>query len=103
MGFWDDIINGGLDRDFDGDIDSRDRQIGLEEEWLREQRQAEEDRIHEQQRHGWRDYHLDGLIDYGVDPDDYEDEEEYLDAIEEAKREKWSFDSDCDREIRGEK
>jgi len=99
MGFWDDIINGGLDRDFDGDIDSRDRQIGLEEEWLREQRQAEEDRIHEQQRHGWRDYHLDGLIDYGVDPDDYEDEEEYLDAIEEAKREKWSFDSDCDIDI----
>ena len=27
MGFWDDLLNGGLDRDFDGDIDSRDRDI----------------------------------------------------------------------------
>ena len=87
MGFWDDLLNGGLDRDFDGDIDSRDRDIYFLEEELREQ--EEKEKLHRYQHEDWKDYYLEELALYGIDADDYDDEEEFLAAIEVAKKEEW--------------
>ena len=57
MGFLDDVLNGGLDRDFDGDIDSRDRDIHFLEEELRKQ----EKKLHRYQYDDWKDYYLEEL------------------------------------------
>ena len=87
MGFWDDLLNGGLDRDFDGDIDSRDRDLYFLEEELLEQEEKEKQRRY--QHEDWKDYYLEELALYGIDADDYDDEEEFLAAVEAAKKDEW--------------
>ena len=87
MGFWDDLLNGGLDRDFDGDIDSRDRDLYFLEEELREQ--EEKEKLSRYHNGDWKDYYLEELALYGIDADDYDDEEEFLAAVETAKKEEW--------------
>ncbi len=87
MGFLDDILNGGIDRDFDGDIDSRDRDIYFLDEELRVQKEERDAEIYRQQSDDWRDYHFNDFATYGLNPDDYDDEEEYLEALEVFKGE----------------
>lgn len=82
MKFWDDVLNGGLDRDFDGDIDSHDRDL-WDIEMIREQECERNAEIERQQKEGWRDHYLDELDEYGIDADDYDDEDEFLEALEE--------------------
>ena len=48
MGFLEDILNGGLDRDFDGDIDSHDRALFIEE-CIRNDENERQERIYSQQ------------------------------------------------------
>lgn len=84
MKFWDDVFNGGLDRDFDGDIDSHDREL-WDMEMLNEQKREREAEIERQQQESWRDHYLDELNEYGIDADDYDDEDEFLEALEERR------------------
>ncbi len=35
----------------------------------------------------WREEHFSDFIDYGLDPDDYDTEEDYLEALDEAREE----------------
>lgn len=84
MKFWDDVLNGGLDRDFDGDIDSHDRDL-WDMEMIREQECERNAEIERQQKEGWRDHYLDELDEYGIDADDYDDEDEFLEALEERR------------------
>lgn len=87
MGFWDDVLNGGIDRNLDGKIDSLDRDIGFFDEQMRRQQEENDAEISRQQSDSWRNYHLNDFVAYGLDPDDYDDEEEYLDALESFKNE----------------
>lgn len=84
MKFWDDILNGGLDRDFDGDIDSDDRDL-WDMETAMEHERAVDAEIACQQQESWRDHYMDELDEYGIDPDDYDDEDEFLEALEERR------------------
>lgn len=97
MGFWEDILNGGLDRNFDGKIDSKDRELYLFEEAKKaEKLQEESDR---QNRESWKGYCLEESVEYDIDADEYDDEEEYLEALEEAKKEQWKNDCIGDYEF----
>ncbi len=88
MPFWKDILNGGIDRDFDGDIDDWDREIAFEDDCRR--REEEERRgSYFSENDSWKDdYSYD--MRYGIDPEDYDDEDEYLDALERAREERES-------------
>lgn len=87
MGLWDDILNGGVDRNFDGNMDSRDRDIEFLDEQIRRQQEENDAEISRQQSDNWRNYHLNDFVAYGLDPDDYYDEEDYLEALEAFKNE----------------
>lgn len=100
MSFWKDILNGGLDRDFDGDIDSHDRELYFEEELRRKRLEEEQERQHHQ-RDSWKDYYLDESIEYDIDVDDYDDEEDFLEALEEIKEAQEMSDSEYNDEYLG--
>lgn len=46
----------------------------------------------------WRDEHYADYLDYGVDPEDYETEEEYLEVLDEVKNE-WRSEYSCENGI----
>lgn len=97
MEFWEKILNGGLDRDLDGDIDSRDRELYFEEE-LRQKKLEKEKEEQYRENDSWKNDYLDELLEYDIDVDDYDDEEEFLEALEEIKKAKWNSVSEDDSE-----
>lgn len=100
MKFWKKILNGGLDRDLDGDIDCHDRELYFEEELRRKKLEEEKEEEH-RKNDSWKNDYLDELLEYDMDADDYDDEEEFLNDLEELKEAKWNSDSEDDSEYFG--
>jgi len=81
MGLLDDVLNGGIDRDCDGDIDRHDRDLYIEE-CIRND-ELEKERIYSQQSEDWEDcfddeIECDNLED---DSDDYDFEDDIEDGF----------------------
>ena len=81
MGLLDDVLNGGIDRDCDGDIDRHDRDLYIEE-CIRND-ELEKERIYSQQSEDWEDcfddeIECDNLED---DSDDYDYEDDIEDGF----------------------